>query len=58
VIEYRLQGVDEADSIYRLVTTLFDPAQAPAAGLAALYHEHWEALQVDQHREGSQRSQV
>lgn len=27
---------------YRLVTTILDPAQAPAAELAALYHQRWE----------------
>jgi Transposase DDE domain len=27
---------------YRLVTSLLDPAQAPAAELAALYHQRWE----------------
>ena len=42
VIEYRLQGVSEAEPIYRLLTNLLDPAQAPAAELAALYHERWE----------------
>ncbi len=42
VIEYRLQGVSEAEPIYRLITTLRDPAQAPAVELAALYHERWE----------------
>ena len=42
VIEYRLQGVSEAEPIYRLVTTLLDPAKAPAVELAALYHERWE----------------
>ncbi len=42
VIEYRLHGVAEAEPIYRLVSTLLDPAQAPAAELAALYHERWE----------------
>jgi hypothetical protein len=42
VIEYRLQGVTDAEPIYRLVTTLLDPAQAPAVELAALYHERWE----------------
>ena len=41
VIEYRLQGVSEAEPIYRLLTTLLDPDQAPAAELAALYHERW-----------------
>lgn len=42
IIEYRLQGVSEAESIYRLVTTLLDPVKAPAAELAALYHERWQ----------------
>jgi hypothetical protein len=43
VIEYRLEGVPEAEPLYRLVTTLLDPADAPAAELAALYHERWES---------------
>ena len=42
VIEYRLGGVAEAEPLYRLVTTILDPAAAPAAELAALYHERWE----------------
>jgi hypothetical protein len=42
VIEYRLEGVAGAEPLYRLVTTLLDPAQAPAEELAALYHERWE----------------
>jgi Insertion element 4 transposase N-terminal/Transposase DDE domain len=42
VIEYRLHGVADAEPIYRLLTTLLDPAQAPATELAALYHERWE----------------
>ena len=42
VIEYRLHGVTEAEPIYRLLTSLLDPAQAPAAELAALYHQRWE----------------
>jgi hypothetical protein len=41
-IEYRLEGVAGAEPLYRLVTTILDPAQAPAAELAALYHERWE----------------
>jgi len=43
VIEYRLEGVPGAEPLYRLVTTLLDPAAAPAAELAALYHERWES---------------
>lgn len=42
VIEYRLRGVQGAESLYRLVTTILDHTQAPAAELAALYHERWE----------------
>ena len=42
VIEYRLEGVAGAEPLYRLVTTILDPDQAPARELAALYHERWE----------------
>lgn len=42
VIDYRLEGVAGAEPIYRLVTTILDPRQAPASELAALYHERWE----------------
>jgi hypothetical protein len=42
VIDYRLTGVTDAEPLYRLVTTLLDPAVAPAEELAALYHERWE----------------
>jgi hypothetical protein len=42
VVEYRLEGVVGAEPLYRLVTTVLDPAAAPAAELAALYHERWE----------------
>lgn len=41
-IEDRLEGVAEAEPVYRLVTTILDPARAPAADMAALYHERWE----------------
>ena len=43
VIEYRLEGMAGAEPLYRLVTTLLDPAAAPATELAALYHERWES---------------
>lgn len=39
MIEYRLPGSDE---VYRLVTTILDPARAPAKELAVLYHERWD----------------
>jgi hypothetical protein len=42
VVEYTLDGVPGAEPLYRLLTTLLDPAAAPAAELAALYHERWE----------------
>ena len=42
VIEYRLEGVADAEPIYRLLTDVLDPQQAPANELAALYHERWE----------------
>jgi hypothetical protein len=43
VIAYRLADVPGAEPLYRLVTTLLEPAAAPAAELAALYHERWES---------------
>jgi len=42
VMDYPLQGIADAEPIYRLVTTVLDPQQAPAEELAALYHERWE----------------
>ena len=42
VIEYTLEDVPEAEPLYRLVTTILNPAQAPATELAALYHDRWE----------------
>ena len=42
VIDYRLEGVVDAEPIYRLVTTILDHKTAPAHELAALYHERWE----------------
>lgn len=42
VIQYRLDGVDEAEPVYRLVTSILDPKQAPARELAELYHQRWE----------------
>jgi hypothetical protein len=39
VIEYRLPWSDE---LYRLVTTVLDPARAPAKEFAILYHERWD----------------
>jgi hypothetical protein len=42
VIEYRLEGVEGTEPLYRLATTILDHDRAPAAELAALYHERWE----------------
>ena len=42
VIDYCLNGIADAEPIYRLVTTILDHEKAPAAQLAALYHERWE----------------
>jgi hypothetical protein len=42
VVEYSLDGVPDAEGIYRLVTTILDAAAAPAPELAALYHDRWE----------------
>jgi hypothetical protein len=42
VIEYELQGVAEAEPIYRLITTVLDHEAAPASEFAALYPERWE----------------
>jgi hypothetical protein len=44
VIDYGLDdpGRPQAEPRYRLVTTLLDPAAAPAAELAALYPQRWE----------------
>jgi len=38
-VEYTLAG---HDGVYRLITTILDPADAPAADLAALYAQRWE----------------
>jgi hypothetical protein len=42
VIDYRLDKVPGSEPLYRLITTILDPKQAPAKELAALYHERWE----------------
>jgi hypothetical protein len=38
-VEYTLAG---HEGVYRLITTILDPAQAPADHLAVLYAERWE----------------
>jgi Insertion element 4 transposase N-terminal/Transposase DDE domain len=42
VIEYRLEGVEGAEPLYRLATTILSHERAPAPELAALYHDRWE----------------
>jgi len=42
VIEYSLEGVADAEPMYRLITTILEPEKAPAQELAVLYHERWE----------------
>jgi len=42
VIDYRLDGVVDAEPVYRLVTNILDHEKARATELAALYHERWE----------------
>jgi hypothetical protein len=42
VIDYQLDGVADAEPIYRLVITILDHEKAPAKELAVLYHERWE----------------
>ena len=42
VVDYRLEGIEGSEPIYRLATTILDPDKTPAGELAALYHERWE----------------
>jgi len=42
VIEYTLEGIQDAEPMYRLLTTILEPTEAPANELAALYHDRWE----------------
>jgi hypothetical protein len=42
VIEYRLEGVEGAEPLYRLATTILNHEKALAEQLAALYHQRWE----------------
>ena len=52
IIEYTVTIRDAAGAatrteLFRLATTLLDPQLAPAADLAALYHQRWEADMPD-----------
>jgi hypothetical protein len=42
VIEYTLDEIADTEPMYRLLTTILDPTDAPANELAALYHDRWE----------------
>ena len=42
VIDYRIDDGRENTTGYRLFTTMLDPAEAPAAELAAAYTQRWE----------------
>ena len=42
VIEYELEGVEAAEPLYRLITTLLESSEAPAEELAGLYPQRWE----------------
>ena len=42
VIEYELEGVADAEPLYRLITNIVAADQAPAEELAALYPQRWE----------------
>jgi hypothetical protein len=46
VIEYGLPGLSNAEPRYRLITSLLDCQQWPAAELAALYHRRWQVEAV------------
>ena len=46
VVEYALPSLADAQPRYRLLTTMLDPAQAPALELAALYHQRWHVEEV------------
>ncbi len=42
VVEYEVTNREGSDEIFCLITTIFDPAEANAAELAASYAERWE----------------
>ena len=37
VIDYNIEGIEDGEDIYRLITTILDPNEAPAEELARLY---------------------
>lgn len=42
VVEYMVANRDESTETIRVITSILDSAAAPAAELAALYHQRWE----------------
>jgi hypothetical protein len=46
VIEYTLEGIADAEPVYRLITNWLDCNAAPAVELAALYHRRWTIEQT------------
>ncbi len=42
VVDYTVTGAPQGAPAYRLLTSMLEPARAPAAELAALYQERWE----------------
>lgn len=42
MVEYFIDGDTQAEPLYRLVTSLLEPALASAQGLAHVYRERWE----------------
>lgn len=42
VIEYTIENQNDANETFRLITSIMDHNDAPAAELAALYHQRWE----------------
>jgi IS4 transposase len=46
VIEYTLEGIADAEPVYRLITNWLDCDAAPAVELAALYHRRWTIEQT------------
>jgi Insertion element 4 transposase N-terminal/Transposase DDE domain len=46
IIDYTLDDGRENPTVYRLVTTMLDPGEAPALDLAAAYTQRWEIESV------------
>jgi len=46
VVDYEIPNRESRDEFIRLVTTILEPVEVPAAELAAVYHERWEEESV------------